>query len=502
MPEDFFEDVDVNGDAISSGARHDASGTPVGPYMHGAGGLFNMTCTDMQVISAIISPLSGLANELPVVNGEYGEATNSVGGIDAEASVAITGVTSGSLDNFDNQPTVACDFGPEGGDLKAGAYINPYGHYKGSTKEVEINRAGRMESTCEPLTLRLLNQPDGFGGISDTTMQPSLENAMWNEMSSRIWSSLHTFQRMFSRRLWIGNPVNNSGEKKDIWGLDQQINENTHKDRTSSAIMTALNSDVKDFGFDCIGSNGHNIVEYIEEVDNYLNVNAEGMNLDPFDYWLVMRPSMWRSISADWPLNEVFYAVRQIAAMNNSNIRLNFDAGAVSRARNTMRRERKLPINGVMRDVILDSSIPELNVNTAAQLIAGQYASKVYFVPKTVRGSMPATFWKYWNYANARSKAIEKFAGPYGTFTSDNGLFRWMVRFRDGCLKLGYEMSPKLVMLTPQLAGSIQNVCYSPLQHEREAYPDSAYFFNGGNTTGPVTKYYVGWTATQVDFQS
>lgn len=499
---DFLDDFNDVPDVAESGARHDASGTAVGPYLHGPGGLFNMACTDTRVISAIMSPLAGLASELPVVNGEYGEARNSVGGVDAEASVALTGVTSGDLDNFDNQPTADCDLGPVGGDMKAGVYINPYGRIRGSTKEVSIYQAGRQESVCEPLTMRLLNSPDGFGGIAETSMQPTIENALWNEMAARIWTSLHSMQRMFSRRLWIGNPTNNVGEKKDIWGLDQQINENTHRDRTSSAILTALNSDIKDFDFDCVpGSQStRNIVEYIEEVDNYLNVNAEGMRLDPWDYWLVMRPSLWRSITASWPLNEVFYAVREIANLNNQSVHLNFNAGDIAKARNTMRNERMIPINGQMHKVILDSSIPELNVTTSNRLTAGRYASKIYFVPRVIMGNMAATFWKYWNHANFRSEQVAKFAEPYGTFTSDNGLFRWYVRFRDGCLKLGYEFEPKLVVIAPQLGGVIQNVCYSPLQHEREAYPDSAYFFNGGVTSSTPTKYYVGWSATQVNF--
>lgn len=496
MP-DFLDDFNDVPDSAESGARHDAAGVAVGPYLHGSGGLFNMDCTDTPVISAIMSPLTGLAPVLPVINGEYGTGRNSVGGVDAESSIAITGVTEGDLDDFDNQPTEDCDLGPEGGLLKAGQYKNPYGRIRGSTKEVSIYRAGRAAEACEPLTLRLLNQPGGFEGMADTSMQPSLQNAMWNEMASRIFTSLHTMQRMFSRRLWIGNPANNVGERRDIWGLDQQLNVGTHRDSVSSALLTALDSDVKDFGFDCIGANGRSIMEYIEEIDNYITWNAEGQRLDPFDYYLVMRPGAWRAISQSAPIDEVFYAVRQIAAMNNTNISLNFNASDINKARNTMRKSRLLPVNGEMRQVILDTSIPELTPVTSAQLTPGKWASKIYFVPRTIRGNMAATFWKYFNHANGQSEAIAAFAGPYGSFTSDNGLFRWYVRFTDGCLKLGYEFGPKLVVLTPQLGGVLQNVCYSPLQHERDAYPDSSYFFNGGNTNSPVQRYYVGWSATQ-----
>lgn len=496
MP-DFLDDFNDVPDSVESGARHDVTGGAVGPYLHGSGGLFNMDCTDMPVISAIMSPMTGLAPLLPVINGEYGTGQNSVGGVDAESSIAITGVTTGDLDTFANQPTDDCAFGPEGGLLKAGQYKNPYGRFRGSTKTVSIYRAGRAAEVCEPLTLRLLNSPGAFEGMANTTMRPSLQNAMWNEMASRIFSSLHTMQRMFAERLYIGTPSNNSGERRDIWGLDQQLNVGTHRDSVSSALLTALDADVKDFDFNCIGGNGRSIMEYIEEIDNYIMFNAEGQRLEPYDYYLTMRPGMWRAISAAAPIDEVFYAVRQIAAMNNTSVSLNFNASDINKARNTMRQSRMLPVNGEMRQVVLDTSIPELTPNQTTRLTPGKYASKIYFVPKTIRGNMSATFWKYFNHANGQSEAVAAFAGQYASFTSDNGLFRWYVRFTDGCVKLGYEFGPKLVVLTPQLGGVLQNVCYAPLQHERSPYPTSDYFFNGGNTNSPVQRYYVGWSATQ-----
>lgn len=488
-----FDDVPLT--QVESGARHDATGVSSSPYLHGGGGLLNMPGADTRVISAIISPVQGIATELPVINGEFGTTTNSFGGVDEEASIAITGVTEGALDNFDNQPTGECVLGPEGGLLKAGAYVNPYGRFRGSTREVSIYRAGRLASLCEPITLQLMNRPGGFGGIAESTLEPSLDNAIMNELASRIFESLHSFQRMFSRRVWIGNPANNSGEKRDIWGFDQQINTGTHRDRTTSAVMTALDSDVKDFNFDFVGGTGRDIVEYIEEVDHYLHWNAEQMGLDPFDYWLVMRPELFRQITAVWPIRENFAALRQIAQY--SNARVNFDGSAVTRSRDDLRRRRVLPINGREVTVILDGSIPESSVTTTGRLTGGEYASGIYFIPRTVRGNIPATFWKYFNHANGQARAIEKFAGPYTTFTSDGGVFRWYVQFTNGCIKLGYEISPKLVLLAPQLAGRIQNVGYIPLQHTREPYPDSAYFFNGGNTNSTPQRFYVGWSATQ-----
>jgi hypothetical protein len=486
MPHDFDNEV-------QQGTRHDPPGSPVGPYLHGAGGLLNMQGTDSRVMSAIISPIGGLMSALPVISGEYGTAPNSFGAVDEEAAVALTGVTSGDLDTWENQPTTDCADGPVGGLMKLGTYVNPYGRIRGSIPEVSLYKAGRLASLCEPLTLTLMNQPTGFGGLAASSQMPTMQNALMNELAARIFESLTSLQRMFSRRIWIGNPANNSGERKDIWGFENQLNTSTHIDRTSSAVLRALDPDVKNFNYNLIGGSGYDIVEYLEEIDNYIMWNAEQQGLDEYTYWLVLRPQAFRQITAVWPIRESFEAFRQIARYTNTN--LNFDAQSITAMRNDMRRNRYLVINGKEVPVLLDTSLPEKNVRTASQLRAGQYASDIWMIPKTVNGNLPVTFFKYFNHNNGQEQALARLAGE-GTFTSDNGLFRWYVSFKNGCLKLNYEFSPKLMCLAPQLAGRLTNVAYEPLQHERDPYPDSDYFFNGGNTNSVPTKFYTGWSPT------
>lgn len=486
MPEDLNQ--------IEQGQRHDPSGTDVAPYLHGPGGLLNQQGVDPSVISAIVGPMSGLMGVLPVVNGEYGTAPNTFGGVDPDATLAITGVTSGDADDFAHQPTTDCADGPTGGLIKEGVYTNQFGRYRFSTREVSMYKAGRVASTCEALTLQLMNQPAMFGGMGQPSGTPTLQNALLNEMAARIYESVMSGTRMFSRRMWVGTPANNNGEAKDIWGFEGQINTDTHIDRTSSAVLKALNPDLKLFNYDMVGGSGRDIVEYLEEADNYVMFNAEAMGLDEYTYWLTLRPQAFRQITAVWPVRESFAALRQLNQLNSGSVvNLNYDAMTMTEQRNAMRNGRYLIINGRQVPVILDTSIPEKNVKTNGQLLAGQYASDIYGIPKTVRGNMPVTFWKYFNHNNGQAAAIGKYAGP-NTFTTDNGVFRWYVNFKNGCLTLTWEFSPKLVCLAPQLAFRITNVGYSPLQHERDAYPDSDYFLNGGNTNSPVQKFYTGWS--------
>ena len=74
--------------------------------------------------------------------------------------------------------------------------------------------------------------------------------------------------------MWIGSPTNNSGERRDILGLETQINVNTHADAHSSELCHAADSDVKDFNYSLITGNEKDIIQYLEMMDNYVRWNA------------------------------------------------------------------------------------------------------------------------------------------------------------------------------------------------------------------------------------
>jgi hypothetical protein len=44
-------------------------------------------------------------------------------------------------------------------------------------------------------------------------------------------------------------------------------------------------------------------------------------------------------------------------------------------------------------------------------------------------------------------------------------------------------VEPRIILLTPHLAGRLQNVVYVPLQHERESLPSDPYWVDGGVST-------------------
>lgn len=478
---------------MATGQKNDPPLTPAGPYLHGPAGLFNDRNLANPVISAIMTPLGGVVDELPVLDGSR-MLGGEYGGLDANFVTMLTGVTAGDLDSFDNQPTAACADGPVGGLMKLCSIVNSYGNYVMSTREVEIDRAGRLADRCDQFTAQLANMPAFAPMFAKPTTTPSLNNAINNELAARIWEMVISHTRMFAPRVWTGSPTNNSGERRDILGLETQINVNTHVDALSSAICHAADPDVKDFNYSQITGNAKDIIQYLEMMDNYVRWNARKQGLTIDDAFIAMRPELWLVLTEVVTVRQYQAAMAQMAHFQGSGGRLMVDARAAQTERNQMRNTMLIPLNGRMVRVVEDDTIPEDNVTTNANLQAGQYASDVYFIPTRVNG-IPVTYWETWNHDNMQSRTIQQYAGPYATFSTDGGKFRWHANYKNGCLKLNVKFKPRLMMHTPQLAYRLQNVAYEPLQHLRTFDPNDAnYFFNGGRSEGDTQTYYSPWS--------
>jgi hypothetical protein len=84
---------------------------------------------------------------------------------------------------------------------------------------------------------------------------------------------------------------------------------------------------------------------------------------------------------------------------------------------------------------------------------------------------------------------------PEGSYSiSDNGRFMWHKKPPTNfCVQLLAKTQPRLLLLTPpHLAARLTNMQYTPVQHQRDPFTDSAYFVNGGRTiaTADAPSYY------------
>jgi hypothetical protein len=489
---------------IQIGTKNDPPFVPVGPYHHGAGGLFNVPGTDLKLISALALPVTGALSNLPVVNGGAGSG-NEFGGEMIDSTNILTGITAGALEDFANQPTTECHDGPVGGLKKLCTVANTYSRYRGSTRELAMIPAGRRADYAD-MPLQGLNNPLANAGPFMSGLIPTLQTALGTDIQQRIFETMVSFLRFLCRRVWIGTPANNNGEARDLWGLDSQINVSTHRDRWSSNICTAADSDVKNFGYAMVTGGVRDIVMFIEMCDEYVMWNAQQQGLTPYDYDVYMHPNLWPTLSAIWPVRQYIDFIAQIGVLNlaggtvGSVGTMNLSDAAALRTQ--FRNAMSLPINGRAHRVILDEGITEQSPNETPNLQPGQWASTVYGVPRTFLGGLPGTFFKYFQQDNAQARAIAQFvsAGMNGgmTFTTDGGLFRWFSDFSKGCLKLNFDTGPALHCVVSQLAWRIDNVAYAPLQHLRSAFPSSDYFKDGGRQTGQTPTFYAGWSSTQL----
>lgn len=467
--------------------KNDPPLAPVQPYLHGPNGLFNRRDRENPVFSAILDPITGVADVIPVFNGAR-YLDNNWGGTDAAFDSLITGQTAGNLDDFANQPTQPCQDGPVAGLLKFCSLVNPFGQYKMATREVEITRAGRVADMTDAQLVQVANQfPQGL--FAAPTGVPTLQNAVNNELASRILEMMIGFRRMLAGRVYIGSPSNNNGEARDIVGLDIHINSGNKRDSLNNTLCTAANSDVKSFGSAVVGSTT-NIMKYIEMCDAFVVNKARRQGLGTPTYIIAMRPELWQEITEIIPIQKY---ERVLAVINNvTNGRGTVDARNAYDERNAMRESLLIPVNGRMIPVVVDDTIAETSTKPGG---IPTYASTIYGIPLTVLGGMPVTFWEYFNHGNNQANAIQAMAGQL-TWTTDGGMFRWFADFARGCLKLNVVFTPRLRMRTPQLAWRVDNVACQPLQHFSDWNPSSSYFVDGGVTTGQNQPYYSAWSTS------
>ena len=76
---------------------------------------------------------------------------------------------------------------------------------------------------------------------------------------------------------------------------------------------------------------------------------------------------------------------------------------------------------------------------------------------------------------------------------SDGGVYSWAIENNKWCYDLTVKTEQRVVLRTPQLAGRIQNILYSPLQHLRDPLPDSPYYVDGGSSFRSPSTVYAAW---------
>lgn len=306
-----------------------------------------------------------------------------------------------------------------------------------------------------------------------------------------------TNQMGLTRQNWQGAIANNTagGGYKEYPGLDAQITTG-HVDAQSGTACPAVDSDVKNFNYQNLFSNNANntpnIVWYLAMLEYYLRFNAQRMGLDPVEWVVVMNPNLWAEFTSVWPI--AYNTNRGAELLTVGNTRLNLDARAMTDERDAMREQMTVAINGRRYPVVVDDGINEQVNGDNANIPAGSYASSIYMLPLTINGGFPVSYLEYYDY-RVGMQQIQALMGKQ-TWWTDGGSFSWALDpIIKWCTKMSAKTERRIVLRTPQLAGRIDNVLYSPLQHLRESFTGSPYEQDGGVSTRAASTLNAVWNS-------
>ena len=452
-----------------------AGNTMTANKLHGLTGTFSTSGLDRDVISAHVRPM-GIGNVLPVFPT-----------IDEDPRFgALTGVS----DDIGNEPANPCSDAPTGY-IKGCNLTAQFGRIARDTETIDMDEVGLRVNRGDFTDLML----HGFrlNGEVQSGMYPSGLNPaqiLNIVVASQMVGVGERLYRLLMNHNWQGSPANNNagGGYKEYPGLAAQI-ATGQVDADTNTACSSLDSDVKDFNYVSVGNgSGNTIVTYLSMLMYYLETLAEDTGLAPVEFAICMRPQLFYELTAVWPL---IYNTDRVAAVTGTG-RLMVNGTDMVEQRDSMRMRKVLIVNGKEYQVVTDPGITELTNTTDANVPNGSYASDIFVLPLTINGSFPVTYRQHKDYRQMWRGELP-LLNNMERFWTDDGVFSWAFEDQKWCIKLSAKTEQRVVLRTPQLAGRIDNVLYSPLQHLREFDPDSSYWSDGGVSLRSTGSKYAVW---------
>lgn len=477
---------------LESGLKTKDAGTSnAAQLLFGNTGLFAVFGLDSNIITAYVRP-DGLSSELA----KRGHIFPTI--IEQPVLGLITGIQD------DGAAAVAnpCDDAPTGY-LKACNLFFQSGRLQFDTETIEFDKIFTQLNAGVNTDLRLkgrllgLSESDYPKGLDDQAVVNIVTGSEMVKVGM-LMARGSSAQMGLTRQNWQGAIANNTagGGYKEYPGLDAQITTG-HVDASTGTTCPAVDSDVKDMNYASVSSNNANnvpnILWYLSMLEYYLRFNASRMGLDPVEWVVCMNPNLWAEFTQFWP---IAYATNRGAEIlvANGPVHLNIDSREMVAERDRMRDARTIAINGRIYPVVVDDGIFEHNNINNANVPAGSYASSIYMVPLTINGGFPVTYMEYFDY-RVGMQQIQGLMGKQ-TFWTDGGTFSWALDpIRKWCYKLSAKTERRIVLRAPQLAGRIDHILYSPLQHLRESFPGSVYEQDGGVSTRAAQSLHAVWNA-------
>lgn len=439
--------------------------TQTATLLHGPAGIFNVLGTDPTVISAYVRPFQSIATVLPLspnndTNPQY---------------ASFTGYTA----DEGSQPILVCDPAPTN-DMKSCYLTAQFGIDRQDTKTIEPGKIIRRVNRGDFEDLNFAGQVLGLEKVTPSGLDADSIISLVS-MAAMVGAASASQKRLI-RQFWQG-VVTTAG---NLPGLDVQI-ATGQVDAKLQQACPALDSDIKNFGYNEVGGTGLDIAEHLEMQEFFLTNNAEGMGLD-VEWVYCMRPQLWQRLTQIWPVKYNTIPEDLILAATTGN-RVTIDGTDMTSQRDAMRRSMTITVNGTDYPVVKDIGIAEANNITDANLEAGQFASSIYMVPVRVNG-VAATERQYLDYRDWEGQIIRP---DKQDFWTDDGIYSWAVSTVNWCHTFALRTEQRIVLRTPQLASRIDDVMYQPLQALRSPFTDSPYHADGGVSIRGVAEDFAVW---------
>lgn len=439
--------------------------------LHDGNGIFGGMGLERDVITAHIRP-EGIGNILPLLPS-----------VNADPRFAsVTGFSG----EYGTRATEACQSAPTGY-LKGCNLTALFGLERQDTETIEMDKVMLRWNRGDFTDLILRGRLLGLSGLTPSSLN---EDDILNIITkAEMVSAAVRAERSLVRQMWQGNIL-----LSEFPGLDNQINTG-QVDADTNTACPALDSDVKTFAYDDVCGTGRDIVEYLSMMMYYLEYNARRMGLAPVTWAIAMNPNLWYELSACWPCR---YLSNRCQDSGGTTINVVNDRVGIN-DRVDMRNQMMLPVNGINYQVVTDDGIFEHNSTNNANLGLGEFAGSIYAVPLTVQGGFPVTYREYLDYRHSFVGANTRLADNRTDFWTDDGVYSWAIDNNLWCYQLALKTEQRVILRTPQLAGKIQYVKYSPLQHLRSSDATSDYFADGGVSIRTDGVKYSVWAASGVD---
>jgi len=387
--------------------------------------------------------------------------------------------------------TNPCDDNPSGY-LKGATLTAQFGRTAFDTGTIEFGATGRKLNRGIMTDLRLRG---AMLGLSDETLSNMNDQSVVQDLmvASEMVKTGMLLERGTAAQngmvvqTWQGSPSRNTagGGFKEFPGLDLQI-ATGHVDALTNVSVPAADSDVRNFGYNTITANSAELVRQLSSMEYNLYYNARRMGLAPVQWVIAMTPGLWQELTDIWPLT---YNTQRGADVLSGNTRMIVDGGDMIALRDQMRQSMSLNVNGRVYPVVTDDGIFEKTSN-AYPIPAASYASSIYFIPLTITGGFPATYFEYVDYRNA---GVSLPIANMVDFWTDGGLYSWAIETQKWCFKMSVKTERRIVLRVPQLAARLDDIVYSPEKHVRSPFEDNPYYVDGGVSLRSASTLYTPW---------